>query len=52
MDKNHEGYCDPTAYLAIRRYRRKRRGVIKRDTLTYRLDEVPGFREAIRMILR
>lgn len=41
--RNHEGYHDPTAAKAIRRFR-KRKGVVKRDALTYRLDEVAGFR--------
>ena len=50
--RNHEGYYDPTAVSAIRRYRRKRKGVAKRDTLTYKLSEVPGFKMARRMILR
>lgn len=52
MDKNHEGYYDPTASKAIRRISRKRKEVIKSDTLTYKLSDVPGFRIARRMILR
>lgn len=41
MNKNHEGYHDPTACKAIRRAdRSKKKGVAKRDTLTYRLKEV------------
>ena len=43
MLKNHEGYHDPTAGKAIRRASRKRRGVVNRDPLTYKLSEVPGF---------
>ena len=46
MYKNYEGYNDSTAGKAIRRAdRSKKKGVAKRDTLTYRLGELPGFKE-------
>lgn len=52
MNKNHEGYLDPTACKAIRRANRhKKKGVAKRDTLTYHIGEAQGFDE-IRKLLR
>ena len=49
MNKNHEGYRDPTACAAIRRiivYKRKRKGLPKNgDTLTYQIGEIPGFKK-------
>lgn len=52
MNKNHEGYSDPTACKAIRRADRpKKKGTVKRDTLTYHIGEAQGFDE-IRKLLR
>lgn len=49
MNKNYEGYSDPTAFEAIRRvmkHKRKRKGILKsKDTLTYRICEIPGFKK-------
>lgn len=51
MNKNHEGYNDPTACEAIRRvikHKRKRRGVPQNGgILTYILKEVPGFKQFV-----
>lgn len=52
LNKNHEGYHDPTAGKAIRWASRKRRGVVNRDPLTYKLSEVTGFKKARRIIMR
>ena len=55
MNKNHEGYHDPTACEAVRRvrrFKRKRKGVVKCDSLVYRLDEVPGFNQVKNLLLR
>ena len=46
--KNHEGYHDPTAGKAIRRagrFKRIKKGVENRDTITYRLGELPGLKK-------
>ena len=50
--RNHEGYHDPTAGKAIRRASRtrSRKKAPNRQYLTYRLDELPGFRKARRLI--
>ena len=49
MNKNHEGYRDPTACEAIRRvsrYKRKRRGSPRNGgNLTYKLKEVSGLKQ-------
>lgn len=41
--KNHEGYYDPTAGLAIRRVV-KRKKKYKIGSLTCKIGEVPGFK--------
>lgn len=51
MNKNHEGYSDPTACKAVRRvskYKRKKKEASKQGVLTYRLNEVPGFKQFMR----
>lgn len=47
MNKNHEGYSDPTASRAIKRMckelhkkQNEEKKTVKKDFLTYRLDEV------------
>lgn len=54
-NRNHEGYHDPTAYEAIRRAGRGRRGGVspphKGKHLTYKMRETRGFQEARRSIL-
>ena len=52
MNKNHEGHRDLTAGKAIRREKRRRKSFYRFGTLTYRLSEVPGFKEIRTMILR
>lgn len=52
MNKNHEGYHDPTASKAIRRANRKRMRKAKRERLTYKFSEVQGFSIVKRMMLR
>lgn len=51
MNKNHEGYSDPTASKAIRKvikHKRKCKGLLKnKDTLTYCICEVPGFKQFV-----
>lgn len=51
-DRNHEGYHDPTAWKAIRRasLRKSRRRTKSQNgtALTYRLDEVPGFKKIMK----
>lgn len=45
--KNHEGYHDPTACVAIRRCefgrRREKSRIEKRHRLMYKVEESPGF---------
>lgn len=48
--RNHEGYHDPTAGKAIRQASRSRKKPPDRKYLTYKLDELPGFRKVRRMI--
>lgn len=48
--RNHEGYCDPTAGLAIRHvmsYEKKRK---RQGRLTYLLGELYSFRRAVAMM--
>lgn len=52
VNKNHEGYHDPTAGKAIRRADRRRKRYFHSGTLTYRLSEVPGFKEIRVMMSR
>lgn len=49
-DRNHEGYHDPTAGRAIQRASRRRRGVVKRDALTYQIGEEPTFWMTVEML--
>ena len=46
IDRNHEGYHDPTAGYAIRKAYRHRRGITKRYSLTYRIGESHSFQIA------
>ena len=46
IDRNHEGYIDPTAGQAIRRASRWRRGTTKCYSLTYRIEESHSFQLA------
>ncbi len=46
IERNHEGYHDPTACRAIRRADRGRRRK-KKGHLTYYLREAEGFQETI-----
>ena len=49
--KNHEGYRDPTAGLAVKKaVRMQSKG--KSTRLFYRLDEVEAFREVARCVLK
>ena len=52
MNKNHEGYHDPTACEAIRKTGQKKNRKLRRrnkwNCLTYRLEEVPGFKQFMR----
>ena len=50
IDRNNEGYHDPTAGKAIRKVHRRRRSIPKRDGLTYRLEEVKGFQSALKAL--
>lgn len=45
--KNHEGYHDPTAGRAIRNVSRERERERTSYHLTYRLEEIRGFRECL-----
>lgn len=48
---NHEGYYDPTAYVAIERARQRRKcKVLGSGRLTYRIGEVKGFQRARKAI--
>ena len=46
IDRNHEGYYDPTAGHAIRKVHRRRTGITKRYSLTYRIWESHSFQIA------
>lgn len=48
--KNHEGYQDPTAGKAIRRFRRKRHAP-KVKRLTYPIGDAAGFKEVCKKML-
>lgn len=53
LNRNHEGYHDPTACIAIRRAdRRKNRVRRNTETLTYQLRELPDFRKVKESIKR
>lgn len=66
LSRNHEGYYDPTACIAIRRADRGKRrigensvllfyrirNVRDKDILTYQLKEAKGFHEAVKIIAR
>ncbi len=45
LDKNHEGYHDPTAGAAIRKAERSHRDAPNWEHLTYQKREVKGFME-------
>lgn len=51
MNKNHEGYHDPTASAAIKRAVKKKKKKFGRswNRLTYRLEEVPGLKQFMRL---
>lgn len=44
MNKNHEGYYDPTACEAIRRVEKQRNKKKRSSRLTYRIGETKGFK--------
>lgn len=44
MNKNHEGYHDPTACEAIRRVEKQDKKKKNSDRLTYRIGETKGFK--------
>lgn len=44
MNKNHEGYHDPTACEAIRRAEKQRKKKKNSSRLTYRIGEAKGFK--------
>lgn len=50
--RNHEGYFDPTAGLAIRSAQKREKGVNSIPTLTYKLGELAVFQRARRVILK
>lgn len=45
LNRNHEGYHDPTAGEAIRRVEKQRRKKKNSSRLTYRIGETKGFKE-------
>lgn len=50
-NRNHEGYYDPTAYVAIERACQRRKcKVLGSGRLTYRIGEVKGFQRARKAI--
>lgn len=53
LNRNHEGYHDPTACFAIRRVDRGKNRVRRNiATLTYQLGEIPDFRKVKESIKR
>lgn len=50
--RNHEGYFDPTAGLAIRSAQKREKGIHTAETLTYKLGELAAFQKVRRAILK